>query len=189
MKKISLLLLFAAFLSLQSSGQIFNTGQTLKKGTFSLGLEPTLHIDGGADGFIFFAHAGYGIKPGLDIGLKFGLANPNYFGADLEFALGKRLSLSTGVHNYNNFGLDGTLNFVIPIKNDIRIFTGFDADFNFVETTNQEGNKKTEIMTPLWFPIGLDIGLSSNMSLLFETEIGITDEAYHIIGGGLNFYF
>ena len=113
MKKVWLLSIVAVMLTLQTSAQIFNTGQTLKKGTFSLGLEPTLHIDGGADGFIFFAHAGYGIRSGLDVGLKFGLGDPTYFGADLEFALGSRLSLAAGVHNYNNFGLDGTLNFVL----------------------------------------------------------------------------
>lgn len=188
MKKITLLIV-SAFLFINVQGQVFNTGQTLKRGTFSLGVNPTLHMDGGADGFILFAHAGYGIKSGLDISAKFGLGDPTYFGADLEFALGNRVSLAVGAHNFHNFGLDGTLNFVIPIKNDIRIYTGLDADLDFFETTNTQGDKETELLTPLWFPIGLDIGLTRSMSMIFEAEIAITDEAYHIFGGGLNFYF
>ena len=188
MKKITLLIV-SAFLFMNVQGQVFNTGQTLKKGTFSLGVNPALHMDGGADGFILLAHAGYGIKSGLDISATFGLADPTYFGADLEFALGNRVSLAVGAHNFHNFGLDGTLNFVIPIKSDIRLYTGLDADLDFYETTNSEGNKETEMLTPVWFPIGLDIGLTHNMSMIFEAEIAITDEAYHIFGGGVNFYF
>jgi hypothetical protein len=41
----------------------------------------------------------------------------------------------------------------------------------------------------LWVPVGLEIGLKSNMSFIFEAEIGLTDPAYHLIGGGLIFYF
>lgn len=185
------LLLFIAAISMfiGARAQVFNTGQTLKSGVFSLGVEPTLHINGGADDFILFAHAGYGIKSGIDAGLKMGLGNPNYFGADIEFALGRKVSLAVGAHNFNNFGLDGTLNLVLPIKSDLRLYGGLDTDLNFVETTDSEGNSKTELQTLLWVPVGLEVGLSQTMSLLFETEIGVTDNAYHVIGGGLGFYF
>jgi hypothetical protein len=187
MKKIILVFVSLAFI-LQAHSQVFNTGQTLKQGTFSLGVEPALHIDGGANGFILFVHGGYGIKSGMDLGLKFGLGNPNYFGADLEFALGNRVSLAVGAHDFGNFGLDGTLNFVIPIKSDIRLFTGLDADINFVETVDNQGDEKTEIDVPFWIPIGLEVGMSSNMNLIFESEIGLNG-GYHVIGGGLSFYF
>jgi hypothetical protein len=187
MKKLALLFLGIA-LFLHTNAQVFNTGQTLKQGTFALGVEPALHINGGADGFILFGHAGYGFKSGMDLGLKFGLGNPNYFGADLEFALGSRVSLAVGAHDFGSFGLDGTLNFVIPIKSDIRLFTGADADINFVKTTDSEGNEKTELDVPFWIPIGLEVGISSNTNLIFETEIGLNG-GYHVIGGGLSFYF
>lgn len=188
MKKVFLFI--AAFLVFFSArAQVFNTGQTLKSGVFSLGVEPALHINGGADDFILFAHAGYGIKSGIDAGMKVGLGNPNYFGADVEFALGSKVSLAVGAHNFNNFGLDGTLNIVLPIKSDLRLYGGLDTDLNFVETTNNEGDKETELRTLLWVPVGLEVGLTSTMSLLFETEIAVTDDAYHVIGGGLNFYF
>jgi len=37
-------------------------------------------------------------------------------------------------------------------------------------------------------PIGIEVGIRSNMSFIFEAEIGLTDPAYSLIGGGLNFY-
>ncbi|MEA3317444.1 MAG: hypothetical protein U9R54_05765 [Bacteroidota bacterium] len=184
MKK-SLIILIVSLFSIASQAQVFNTGQTLKKGVLSLGVEPVMHINGGANGFVLFAHAGYGLKSGIDVAVKFGLDNPKYFGADLEFALGKRFSVAVGAHNYNNFGLDGTFNFVFPINSDVRIYSGLDADINFWTDSNDELN--TNI--PFWIPVGLEVGLSSNMNLIFESEIGINNNAYHIIGGGLNFYF
>lgn len=187
MKKL-LLLVVVVFTFTSVHGQVFNTGQTLKRGTVSLGVEPTLHIDGGADGVILFGHAGYGIKSGLDAGLQLGFGDQKYFGANLEFALGNKISLAVGAHDFGYFGLDGTLNFTIPIKSDIRLYSGLDTHINFIKGTNNEGETETTLEMPFWIPIGLEVGLSQNMSLLFESEIALNDRAYHIIGGGLNFY-
>jgi hypothetical protein len=186
MKKLSLIIAAIA-LAANVQAQVFNTGQTLKQGVFSLGVEPAVLINGGED-FMLFTHAGYGVKTGIDIGVKYGFGNPDYFGADLEFAMGQRVSLSVGAHNFSNFGLDGTLNFVIPIKSDLRLYGGFDTDMNFVKTTNNEGEETTELRGLYWVPVGLEVGLTNTMSLLFESEIGLNDNAYHLIGGGLSFY-
>lgn len=182
--KRALFIFFSLILVQLASGQVFNTGTTLKKGTFNVGVEPSLHIDGGANGLMLFGYAGYGIKSGMDMGLKIGIGEINYLGADLEFSLGKNISLSAGAHKFGDFGLDGTLLFDIPVRSDIRIYSGGDLDIMFPESQNGNGN----IYTPLWVPIGLEILLSSRMFLVFETEIALID-AWHIIGGGLNFYF
>jgi len=187
MKKL-LLLIVVAFTFTSAHGQVFNTGQTLKKGVFSLGIEPALHIDGGANGVILFGHAGYGIKSGLDAGVQVGFGDRQYFGANLEFALGNKISLAVGAHDFGSFGLDGTLNFTIPLKSDLRLYGGIDTDINFIKGTNDEGKSETTLQMPFWVPIGLEVGLSRNMSLLFESEIALNDPAYHVIGGGLNFY-
>jgi len=154
-----------------------------------LGLEPTMHIDGGANGLIFFVHAGYGFKSGINGNIRVGAGSPSYFGADIEFALAPSLSLSLGAHNFGEFGLDGTFNAVIPIKGDVRLFTGLDADIIFGEKLNKEGDEVLDISVPFWIPIGLEIGLSKSVQLLFEAEIGLNGPAYHVIGGGVNFYF
>lgn len=154
-----------------------------------MGLEPTMHVDGGANGLIFFVHAGYGFKSGIDGNIRFGAGNPSYVGADIEFALARRVSLSVGAHKFGDFGLDGTLNAVIPIRRDVRLFTGLDSDIIFTDKINDEGEEELDIKVPFWLPIGLEVGLSKSMNLIFEAEIGLNSPAYHVIGGGVNFYF
>jgi len=178
MKKLVLFLLPVLLVS-TSFGQVFNTGQTLKPKMFSLGVEPGVMVNGSSE-FILFVHGGYGIKEGIDFSAKAGVLGPaEYFGADLEFAMPHRMSLAVGAHQFGDFGLDGALNITFPIKSDIRLSTGLDSDINF-------NSDKTRVL--LWIPLGLEIGIKKNMSFIFEAEIGLTDPAYHFIGGGLNFY-
>ncbi|HDP55112.1 MAG TPA: hypothetical protein ENN24_05460 [Bacteroidetes bacterium] len=178
MKKI-LLIVFAAAVSFSVTAQVFNTGQTLKPKKFSAGIEPAVLINGNAE-FILFLHGGVGITKGVDFGLTLGVLGPsNYIGGDVEFAIGRNLSVAVGAHDFGVFGLDGTLNATFPIRKDIRIFTGADVDINFPKNSTQ---------FLLWLPIGIEVGIRSNMSFIFETEIGLTDSAYSLIGGGVNFY-
>ena len=178
MKKFSVIVLLIAFVSI-TQAQVFNTGQTLKQGTLSLGVNPVIMDNGPSDGLNIFFHGGYGIKKSVDFGFKFGVGNTNYIGADLEWALGKNFSLTTGGHMFGDFGLDVTLLGTIPIRKDADLYFGVDADIVFAN----------ELAIPIWIPIGIELGLSKSMSLILEGEIAIVDDAYHIFGGGLNFYF
>ncbi len=190
MRKILLLFMLVAFYTFVNA-QVFNTGQTLKKGVVSLGLEPAIHIDGGAGGAIFFAHAGYGIKSGIDISAKAGAGRGRsfYVGGDIEFALAKRISLAFGAHKFGDFGVDGTFNFVIPVTGDVRIFSGCDSDVNFGTRINSNGDRVRDTDILVWVPIGVEVGISKSINLIFESEIGVAPGTYHVIGGGLNFYF
>lgn len=166
------------FFCICTQAQVFNTGTTLKKGAFSLGIEPVIH--GNMDGFMMFFHGGYGLKSGIDLGISAGFLNGEYFGADLEWSLGRYFSLTTGAHMYGDFGLDGTLNLTFPIRSDSRIFTGVDTDINF---------PKSDISVPIWIPIGVELGLRKNMAFILEGEIAVSDDAYHVLGGGIVLYF
>ncbi len=177
MKKLFLLALIT--ISLSSHAQVFNTAGTLKKNSFSIGLEPAVLINGGNE-FMMFFHGGYGIKSGIDLGVHLGAGNTTYFGAEIEWGLGKYFSLTTGAHNFGNFGLDGALNATFGITSGVNLFTGLDMDIIFAEP---------ETVLPLWLPLGVEIAIKSKMSFILETEINITDNAYHLIGGGLSFYF
>ncbi len=179
MKKIILLIIMVSLFINDTSAQVFNTGQTLKKGVFSVGIEPAIHLNGGADGAMLYVHAGYGVKKGMDIAITAGLGrlNARYVGANIEFAFANRMSFAVGAHESGNFGLDGTFLFDIPIKNGIAIYLGLDSDLNF-------GSK---INALIWIPVGVEIVISERLNLLFESCIGIN--TYHIIGGGVNFYF
>lgn len=163
--------------------QIFGTGQTLRKGSMSIGLNPALYQFDGKDDLYFFLHGGYGLRRGLDLGVKLGLlGDETYIGADLEFNLHKKypfISFSTGVHHFFDVGLDETLNFTYPIGKGLDLYSGFDMDIEFVES---------EATTPMWFFIGFEINVKRRMDLLFEVEIDVNNEAWSIISGGLNFY-
>jgi hypothetical protein len=177
MKK--LLIVSFSIIALSVNAQVFNTSSTLKRGQFSAGFEPGLNISGGSD-FILFLHGGAGITKGTDLGIKVGLLNgATYIGGDLEFAMGKRFSLSVGAHSQDELGLDGTALFTFPIRKGVRLYTGLDMDINFYD----------EVQIPVWAPIGLEIGMRNNMTFMFEAEINLTDDAAHFLGGGLNFYF
>lgn len=177
MKKL-IVVLAGCILTFNAFNQVFNTASTLKKGTFSLGIEPLIYLNGGNEFYLFF-HGGYGLKPGIDLALELGVGGTNYIGGNLEWRLRKNISLVTGAHSFGDIGLDGSLLFNIPIKNDTKLYTGGDLDVVFAD----------EILLPVWIPIGVDIRLKRGMSFLFEAEIGLNDPAYHVLGGGLMFYF
>jgi hypothetical protein len=178
MKKI--ILITFSFFSLAIHAQVFNTAGTLKKNTFSFGLEPAILVYNGGNDFMMFFHGGYGIKSGIDLGIHVGAGNSTYFGAELEWGLGKHFSLTTGAHNFGDFGLDGALNASFDITSGVDLFTGLDMDIIFA---------KNKTYVPLWLPLGVEIGIGSSMSFILETEIVLTDNAYHVIGGGVSFYF
>lgn len=162
--------------------QVFNTAAVLKPGKFSLGIEPTVYNkDLG-----LFLHGGIGLAPGVDLGMKYGfLKYTDYFGADLEWRLmsGKpNISLTTGGHVINDFGLDLGLNLSFPITGTASLYTGFDSDINFY---------KDPIGTQFlpWIPVGVQIKLRPQVAFILEAEIPLNNYAYNIFGGGLNFFF
>ena len=177
MKKL-LLPLICLLVAAGANAQVFNTGATLKKETFSIGVEPVFINN--VDGFMLFAHAGYGLKQGITIGVSAGMLNGQYFGANVKWAMAKYISLTTGAHFWGDFGLDGMLNLTFPIKSDSRIFTGVDADINF---------PKSGVNVPIMIPVGVQIGLRKNMAFILEGEIGVTKTAYNMLGGGVVVYF
>lgn len=178
MKKL-LLLFVASIVFVGVNAQVFNTGQTLKQGTLSLGVNPVFMDNGPSDGLNVYFHGGYGLKKGIDFGIKLGVGNTRYIGADLEWALGKNFSLTTGGHLFNDFGLDAALLGTFPVRKDTDIYFGVDTDIVFGD----------DVTIPIWVPVGIELGLSSRMALILEGEIAVVDDAYHIFGGGLNFYF
>lgn len=179
MKKLTVLFIALVASATLVHAQVFNTSSTLKRGQFSVGVEPGLYINGASD-FYLFLHGGVGITHNADFGLKLGvLGNTTYIGGDVEFNLAKIFSLSVGAHSWGDFGLDGTALLTFPLTSGVKIYTGLDSDIVFAN----------DVQVPLWIPIGLQIGMNKNMAFLFESEINITDVGSHFLGGGLSFFF
>ncbi len=180
MKKLLFLAMVTGLTTFSAAAQVFNTASTLKKGTFSAGIEPGVYLNGATD-FNLFLHGGAGLTNNLDFGLKLGvLGRDVYFGGDVEFALASFFSFSAGAHNYGDFGLDFTGLFTFPIGNSVDLFTGLDSDIVFSEPDTR---------FPLWIPLGIEVPLRSSMLFVFESEISVNDPGRHFLGGGLNFIF
>jgi len=178
MKKVFTLIIGLAFV-LGASAQVFNTAKTLKQGTFALGIEPTILAKGGTD-FALFGHVGYGIAKGIDIAAKASvLSGSNYYGADIEFAFMKNMSLSAGAHIWGDFGLDATFLGTYEIAKNVDLYGGLDFDLNL------GGN----IYANFWIPVGVEVQISKEMNFIFESSIGINSSATHMFGGGINVYF
>jgi hypothetical protein len=182
MKKFLFILLLIV-LPLSSFSQVFNTASTLKRGSFSIGIEPLLYDrDLG-----LFLNGGIGLKSGLDLNIKYGfLKYSDYFGADLEWSLlatGKpNISLVTGGHVMHDFGLDLGLNLSFPIGNGAQLYSGIDTDINFYPSPTG-----TQLLA--WLPLGVQVGLQHNMNFLLEAEVPLNNNAYVIFGGGIAFDF
>lgn len=159
--------------------QVFNTSSALKPGNVSLGVEPSVYINGATD-FNLFLHGRVGLTHNVDFGMKLGvMGNEVYLGGDVKFALSKMFSVSAGAHSWGDFGLDGTALLTFPLTIGVKLYTGLDADVVFANNTE----------IPLWIPLGLKIGIHRNIAFIFESEIRVTQVGSHFLGGGLNFYF
>ncbi len=191
MKRVVVVILIISGFVLNSNAQIFNTGQTLKKGVMALGVEPAIHMNGGVNGAILYAHAGYGLTSGIDVSVKAGVGRLNtyYLGGDIEFALAKHMSIAFGGHKSGDYGVDGTFLFDIPVKSKAVIYSGVDSDLNFGTRINSSGEKVNDLDVLVWVPIGVEIKISKSVHFLVESSIGVTPDSYHIVGGGLNLYF
>ncbi|MBN2347529.1 MAG: hypothetical protein JXJ22_01755 [Bacteroidales bacterium] len=178
MKKPTVLLILC-FLTIGAYSQVFNTSSTLGKGNFSAGFEPVIYINGGND-LGLFLHGGAGLTSNVDLGVKLGIfGGSTYVGGDLEFEVGKNFSISAGAHAFNDLAIDGTALFTLPLAGNVSLYTGADMDIIFAN----------EILIPVWIPVGLEVGIKNKVSFILESQIKITNVGYHVLGGGLNFYF
>ncbi|GAF02997.1 hypothetical protein [Saccharicrinis fermentans] len=141
-------------------------------------------IYNGENQYTLYLQAGYGLSSGIDLALRLNLLDEeSYLGADLEFALKKNLSISTGFHSFNhNFGLDFTGMFTFPLTSTARFTSGLDMDIIFLEGEN---------IAPLWIPLNFEVDIKRNIAFMLEADIDtrLFDKSYHLISGGLQFYF
>ncbi len=177
MKK--LMVLYIALAScLIVNAQVLDRPSQLKKGQFSIGIEPAILIRQNNSGLILFLQGGAGLTGKLDLGIKYGVSNgDDYFGVDLGIQPIRFINISFGAHNQHTFGLDGTALLTIPIS-AVKLFAGFDLDLHFYNDVDPD----------YWLPVGITTRLRSNLELLLEADIAL-DNTYNAIAGGLNVRF
>ncbi len=182
MKKLFLAVIFAVF-CFYTNAQVLGTAQTLKKGTGNVGILPGIIVNNGYNDFILYLQGGLGISHGVDLGVRLGvLGDEDYIGADVEFSSNRHLSFTAGAHSFYDFGLDFTGLYTFYLNSNARFTTGLDMDVVFAEN---------ETAVPLWIPLNIEVGIKKDLVFMLEADIdtGVFDDAYHIISGGVQFYF
>ncbi len=164
------------------TAQVFGTGEILRKGKSSVGLNALFPTDGANNKVYLFVHLDHGIGQGCDVDAKVGFTEgETYYGADIEWQLTRRdvfLSFTGGAHKFINFGLDAILNLMLPMGRNSGVYMGSDLDVEFVEK---------ETVTPFWLFIGMNIGLGRKTSLLVCLEGAMNTDAANIVSGGVKF--
>ncbi len=178
MKKLFFIALFLST-SLVIYSQSFNTGEILKPGQLSFGL----NLVAVNNGLGLYLHGGFGILSEVDLEMKYGMfERDDYIGADLEWKLRKtsrmNLSVVTGAHTYRNFGLDLGVVASFLLNSKVTFFTGIDADINY--------NKNHDRF--YWLPVGVEINWRKRAGFFMEADIPMADFTPGIFGGGMRFY-
>lgn len=181
MNKILFTLIFSSILA-NATAQSFNTGKLLDRGSYSLGANPL--FTGSNNAFSMYLHGGAGLSEKVDFAVRYGIfEGDDYFGADFEWGLyytpAIQLSLVTGAHVQRDMGLDAGLCLSFSLTPEIYLFSGMDMDIEF--------DAETEFFT--WIPIGLEIYLRRQLSLIMEADLAISEFAPNLFGGGVAVYF
>ncbi|MBN2570909.1 MAG: hypothetical protein JXA68_02165 [Ignavibacteriales bacterium] len=178
----SLRWLLISFLLIGSlSAQVFQPAKVLSQSKFRVGINPLLM----EESFAFYIHGGVGLGSRMDLGFKVGFGEGDaYFGADIDYGIliqDFSLTLGGGLHHCSVMGIDVTIKGGYDIPNSgVEIHGGFDFDINF-----HDGGSTS----PLWFLLGLEWRVRSMIAVVLDVEIGVTEEAPNIFGGGINLYF
>ncbi|MCB8995545.1 MAG: hypothetical protein H6538_08050 [Bacteroidales bacterium] len=177
MKKILIActLIFSSFLLYSQS---FNSGEILKPGHISAGINPVLVNNG----LGIYLHGGYGLINKVDLGVRYGVfEGADYVGADLEWGIRstKRfdISLVTGAHAVKYFGLDLGVAASFYLGPHATLLTGVDGDINFNDNNDRF----------FWWPVGVQVAMSKRTSFILEVDIPLVDFAPGIFGGGFSF--
>ncbi len=174
MKKIIYIVVFLS-MGYSLNAQVFSSGKLLRKGGASFGIEPAYFTSSNTH---LFVHGDVRVKRGMALSLRLGAGKTNYLGGAIDWQLGNIFYLTTGVHDFGGLALDGTIKANLPIRSDVGLFFGLDSDIMLENNSN----------LAFWVPLGTEIDLKKWLSLIFETEIAIGNNASHIIAGGLNIY-
>ena len=185
MRSKPLLILLGLLLNIGVYAQVHNTAQTLSRGTVSLSAVPVMVNFEGSNDFSLYLNAGVGLNPGVDIAGQLGFGrggSETWWGLNIEKQLWKTkpyLSVAGGIHNFGDFGLDGTLNLTIPASGTADLYGGIDLEMNFY-------NSVTEV--PTWAFVGTEIRHSRQVFILLEAAIGVSANAPNFISLGLGVF-
>jgi hypothetical protein len=190
-------LVIPAMASAQDFG-VMESAETINRGNFKLLGYPMFVFgqDGVEDDFGGVLGAGYGFTDSFDAEIKVGLFDDiTFFGGDAEIWIVKNapldLSVSGGFHIargddaalvIDTKGIDFTVIGSAPITNRLEIYTALDVALESVD------NDLIDDFTTVHLVPGIEYALSSDLDLVGEFGIGLSDDSWHYFSVGIAYY-
>lgn len=164
-------------------GQVFNTGGTLSRGSFSVGFNPVILVEGDTHIGIYL-QGGIGLTRGIDLSINGLVAeNRSFVGGDIEWGLVSgmpSLSLTTGAAaEGGHLTLKTNANLTFPLPS-VDLYMGPKLDIRIYDN---------DVTLPFWLFFGAEVRVKSTMAIPFEVDIGLADGATPLIGSGIIIYF
>ena len=191
----TLLVGFTLLTTTAASAQDFGVAQsaeTINVGNIKLLANPMFVFgkDGSNDEGGLALGVGYGLTDRVDVEGRIALfEDVNFYGGDIEFGLVPgspyNISATIGGHftdtDVDNWGaLDLTLQASRHATPKLEIYGAFDFTAEFPP----DNSYKTLHLVP-----GIEYAVSDDLDLVAEFGIGLTDDSYHYVTGGVAYYF
>jgi hypothetical protein len=198
---LSLSLLILAMLALLPSVAraqefgVVESAETIDRGTFKLRVNPMFVFgkDGADDDAGVAGHLGYGFTDRFDAEVGVALYDGmRFFGVDGEYWLvqdpGLDFSIIAGVHMASGDRIADQRSFDLTflgsrsIGSRTEVYAGL--DFGFKKLSDVDFSYKTVHLVP-----GIEYRIQEDLDFVGEFGIGLNDDSWHYLSGGLAFYF
>ena len=176
------LLALAPTASYAGGAAVFNTSDVMSSGALSFQGYGTMSLDPAEIGA--YGGVNYGLTNRMDVNATLGLppgGGDAYFGGDVEFAVlpgqptGGSFSVVAGAHYRSELGLDGAFVGTWSME-ALKIYGAADLDIDFCDDP-------VGTIMPLNLVVGVQKNLRSNLSLLGELGVNLSDSQNYISVG------
>jgi hypothetical protein len=164
----------------------FSDAETLRPGTFSLGVQSAIYTEVDNEAMLFLRGA-YGVNTGLSLYGKLGLLRDDtYIGGHFKYRLTGEASAPFsfsalgGAYAFGDIGLKiGGI--ISKNMGQLSLYSGLTFEPLFTDP---------DALTPLLIPVGVDIPIGNQANFVLEADIAANDDAdfYQALHFGLNFY-
>jgi hypothetical protein len=172
---------------------VMESAETINQGNFKLRLNPALFFgkEGGDDEFAFSGLIGYGFGPRFDAEVGISLGDGiRIIGGTVEFNVARNdeftfsvipgLHVTRGDRALHTTGIDLIFLGSSHVTSRLDVYGALDMAFERSDLFDYQ----TFHLVP-----GLEYKINQDLELLAEFGIGLNDDSFHYITGGLAFYF
>jgi hypothetical protein len=176
---------------------VLNSAETINRGNFKLTGAPVVVFgkNGADDDVGISASGGYGFTDRFDVeGRASFFDGVKFFGADAEywFLKNRRVDVSgaagfhfgNGSNRFDTTGIDLTFLASGQVAPRLELYGGLDVAFNSINEDFIDDDYTTVHLVP-----GVEYRIAEDIDLVAELGLGLNDDSYHYLAGGIAFYF